>query len=246
MRIGAIAAAGVAVVMAAACSETSGPDQGSLLNADVAVVAADAALEGVRMMGDRTMSPGGPRDGARTVACFDEAGVQQEACDALTTAKMIVTVDASGNVERERWTASIARQSEITVTGLLGENTTRTFNGGGTEKVLRSIHSDEFGTRTYDMSGSFSYDNVVAPVRGSDSPWPLSGSITRQMAVTIRNGPNGDETINRVVTVTFNGTQFVTIDVNGEVAELDLGTRHGRFFGPMFGRMRKQMGRKGG
>jgi hypothetical protein len=247
MRISGIRAAGLAALVAAACSDTSAPGEDYLLNADVAVVAADGALEGVRMMGGLVMDGRAPVDGARTVTCYDEAGVEQTACDRLTTATMVIAVDRAGGVEREFWSASIERHSELTVTGLLGEETTRTFNGGGTEKVSRSHHSDQYGTRTYDMSGTVSFDNVVIPVRGAESPWPLSGSITRNIVVTITNGPNGDETITRVVTVMFNGTQFATIDVNGEVSELDLGTRPGRFFGPLHERMRRgPRGRRGG
>jgi hypothetical protein len=152
---------------------------------------------------------------------------------------MVVTVDVSGEVEREFWSASVERHRELTITGLLGEETTRTFNGGGTETVTRSRHSDELGTRTYAMTGTIAYDNLVVPVPGSDAQWPLSGTITRQVVVTITNGPNGDETIERTVVITFNGTQYATISVNGEVAELDLATRHGRFPGSMHGRMRR-------
>lgn len=244
MRLRGIGAASLAILAVAACSDTTVPEEDFMLNADVAVVAADGALEGMHLMGGLVMDGNRPVDGARTVTCYDEAGVEQEACDRLTTATMVIAVDHVGAVEREFWTANIERHSELTVTGLLGEETTRTFNGGGTEKVSRSVHSDEYGTRAYDMSGSIAYDNVVVPVPGSDSPWPLSGSITRHILVTVTNGPNGDETVDRTVTVTFNGTQYATIDVNGEVGELDLGTRPGGFFGPMHERMRR--GPRGG
>lgn len=247
MRISGTGVSILAVLAGAACSDTSAPGELDLLNADVAVVAADGALEGMHMMGGLVMDGRAPVDGARTVTCYDEAGVEQEACDRLTTATMVIAVDRSGTVEREFWSASIERHSELTVTGLLGEETVRTFNGGGTEKVTRSHHTDEYGTRTYDMSVAVSFDNVVVPVPGSESPWPLSGSITRNIVVVITNGRNGDETINRVVTVTFNGTQYATIDVNGEVSELDLGTRPGRFFGPLHEHMRRgPRGQRGG
>lgn len=231
-------------VVAGACSEsTSAPDESSVLNADIAVVAADGVLESVDLMGGLRMDGHASLDGARGVTCYDESGAEQSRCDPLTTATMVVTVDRSGQVERELWSASVERHRELTITGLLGEETTRTFNGGGTEKVTRSRHSDELGTRTYAMSGTIAYENVVVPVRNADAPpWPLSGTITRQVVVTITNGPNGDQTIERTVVITFNGTQFATISVNGEVAELDLGTRSGRFFGPMYGRMRRGRG----
>ncbi len=48
------------------------------------------------------------------------------------------------------------------------------------------------------------------------------------MTVVIVNGPNGDETRTRHVVITFNGTQFATMTVDGESFEVDLSTRSGR------------------
>jgi hypothetical protein len=59
----------------------------------------------------------------------------------------------------------------------------------------------------------------------AENPWPLSGTITRVITVVITNGPNGDVTHERTVVITFNGTQFVTLTVNGEEFELDLAAR---------------------
>jgi hypothetical protein len=169
----------------------------------------------------------------------------QETYDPLLTDSMQIVVDAAGERTREVWSATVQRHRELSVTGLTGEETTRTFNGFGTEHITRSRMSDEYGTRTHDIAGDFAWDHVVVPVPGSESPWPLSGSISRHWVVTITNGPNGDETRERTVIVTFNGTRFVTISVNGETSELDLGTRPGAFFGNMYTRMRTRQGRGG-
>ncbi len=246
MRSLAKASLVLAAVTAAACSDSTAPTaDDQLLNADVAVAAADATLDGVQLMGDPNMHRGAPLNRDRTVTFYDANGIVQETYDPLLTASMNIVVDASGERSREVWSAAVERHRELTVTGLLGEETTRTFNGNGTEHITRSRMSDEFGTRTHDIQGTFTWDNVVVPVPGSESPWPLSGSITRHWVVTITNGPNGDETRERTVIVTFNGTQLVTISVNGETSELDLGTRPGAFFGNMFTRMRTRQGRGG-
>lgn len=237
----------LAVTMLAACNETTAPDEMDLFNADVAVVAADGAMDGLRLMNDPNMHRGGgPFDRTRTVTWYDENDVPQDAYDPDETAWMEIKVDVVGEASRQFWTANVERHSVMVVSNLLGEETYREFNGGGTEKVLRSHHSDEFGTRTYDITGEFSYDGVKAPVPGSEVPWPLEGTITRHMVVVITNGPNGDETRERTVIVTFNGTQFATISVNGETSELDLATREGRFFGSMFKRMRERHRHGGG
>jgi len=50
--------------------------------------------------------------------------------------------------------------------------------------------------------------------------YPLSGTITRDVTVVILNGRNGDETRTKHVVITFNGTQFVTMTVDGEPIEV--------------------------
>lgn len=241
-----IAAAILAALMVVACNDTTAPEEMDLFNADVAVVAADGAMDGLRLMSDPNMHRGnGPFDRTRTVTWYDENDVPQDAYDPDETAWMEIRIDVVGEASRQFWTANVERHSTMVVSGMLNQETFREFNGGGTEKVVRSHHSDAFGTRTYDMTGEFSYDGVKVPVPGSEVPWPLEGTITRHLLVTITNGPNGDETRERTVIITFNGTQFATISVDGETSELDLGTRDGRFFGPMFKRMRERRERGG-
>jgi len=58
--------------------------------------------------------------------------------------------------------------------------------------------------------------------------YPLSGTITRDVTVVILNGRNGDKTRTKNVVITFNGTQFVTMTVDGEPREVDLSAKKGR------------------
>ncbi|HJU64135.1 MAG TPA: hypothetical protein VJ596_00600, partial [Gemmatimonadaceae bacterium] len=57
-------------------------------------------------------------------------------------------------------------------------------------------------------------------------PWPLSGSVTHTVtAIRTREGANQvSRTFSRTATVTFNGTQFVTLEVGTRVFTLDLAT----------------------
>jgi hypothetical protein len=76
--------------------------------------------------------------------------------------------------------------------------------------------------RTYDLTGTVVVTDVVRGVPRAENPWPLSGTITRNLTIEVVNGPNGDETIVREVVLTFNGTRIVTLTVNGEAYEVDL------------------------
>ena len=62
--------------------------------------------------------------------------------------------------------------------------------------------------------------NLVIPVPRTATSWPTSGTVTKNV-VAKRN----DKTIERHVTITFNGTQFATVTVNGESFEFDLSQR---------------------
>lgn len=214
-----------------------------------AFVAADGALEDLAAMNDVvpiglqgvTSLSGGVGDGGgmdgmggmgrgelvreRSVTFMDGSGAEQEAYDPLTTARAHMTMSMEGTITRDGFEASVSRARDMWVSGLEGEETTRQWDGTGSESHDRSRVTDEFGTRTYEMDGDATIDGVVRTVDRTTQPYPLSGTITRRVRVTITNGPNGDETRERTVVITFDGTRFPLMTVDGEVYELDLDAR---------------------
>ncbi len=256
--------AGVAVIamtILTGCQDAAGPATNDPLLANAAAVAADATLEDVTLattpfgfgvqtgpalaggMGSRmgrlggAGGIGGPLSGTREVTFYDADGNTQAAYDSLSTASIHFVLDVGGDVTRGDWSASLERTRDMTVTGLEGHETTRTFNGSGTEAVSRSRTGSDGSESTFDMTGSFTYEDVVVPVPGSENRWPLSGTITRNMTVTVANGPNGDRTRTVTAVVTFDGTSTAKAVVNGETIEIDLTARSGRFpFRGGFGR----------
>ena len=226
------------VLVMAACSDVSGPESPSaaLLTRDVAMVAADALLEDLVDMSQlmlRGVLPAPPEDGThsgtRTVTFYDALGNEQTSHDPETTASIHVVMEGTREFSRDSWTASGTRTRDLLITGLEGEETTRTVNGTGSGTLIRSSHTDTDGARTYDMATTSVIENVVHPVPRTDESWPLSGTITREISVTITNGPDGDVTRNRTVVVTFDGTQWAVMAVvGGDSFEVDLSTRSGR------------------
>lgn len=230
------AAALMALVAVVACDEAGTEPQAddSVLNDDVALLAADAALEDLDVMS--SMLPGGifGSPGAstvldfsrtRVVEYFDVDGLEQASYDALETASIHSLLELSGTITREGLEISLDRTRDMWVTGLEGEETERTWNGTGSDDRSRMRILDNDVTRTYDMSGTLLVTDVVRALPRSENPWPLSGSITRNVTIEIVNGPDGDRTVTRVVTITFNGTQFVTMMVNDVEYEIDLSQR---------------------
>ena len=231
--------------LVAACTDVSGPASPSdrLLNRDVAMVAADAALEDLSdlvelMMASALAASTETTDRSstrtRTVSYYDADGNEQDSHDPLTTASIHVVIEGSFEASRgDRWTASGTRARDLMITGLEGENTTRTTNGTGAGSRTKSRHTDDDGVRTYDMTATSVIDNVVHEVRGrgvarDKDAYPLSGTITRDINVSVTGGGRADRTKHREVVITFNGTNLVTMTVNGEAFEVDLSTRRGR------------------
>ena len=201
------------------------------VNYDVAMVSADATIGDVQVIMDPQMG-GSFMSGmqrSRTVTFYDAAGNEQDAYDDSTTATVHIVMEMSRERERRNWTASVMREREMTVTGLEGDETTRTVNGTGSSAVTRSRHSDSTGRglRSYEMTGTWTMEDVVHAVPAETNPYPLSGTITRNMKVTITTEANGTVTRTKEVIITFNGTQYPEMIVDGEAFEVDLGAGPG-------------------
>ncbi len=226
MKLGALTLSLLALV---ACSDTAGLESAfeENLTLDVAMFAADAAIDEFGDMG-RLFGGGGPQGGTHTATFYDVDGNEQDALDPLTTASIHLVIESTREFSRDTWTGTGTRSRDIMITGLLGEETTRTVNGTGSADVTRSQHTDENGTRTYDMMSTSTIVDVLHPVPRTDESWPLLGTITRNVTINVINGPNGDVTRTRTVVITFNGTDMPTMTVDGEPFEVDMSTRSGR------------------
>ncbi len=235
----------VAAFVAGGCADTTGLESiDDLAVRDMAIVAADAAIEDLGSWGleehrgrpgghaEHGGRPGGPFGpgagdlGTIEESYFDVGGAEQAAFDQETTDRIESVTTVAGDVSRENWTATVDRTREMTFTGLYGAETHRTVNGSGASSISGSRHTDD-GDRTYDMSGTFTFTDVLTPIPGSDPPWPISGTIHRTMHST-RTDASGSETRDMDMTITFDGDETAVVVVNGETMEIDLSAREGR------------------
>ena len=243
----------IAAGLMSACGDAAGLDSiEDLAVRDMALVAADAtlevistwrqpygfraspqAVEGMGGPGGGFGSPGGRRglgedgSGTRTSTFYDAASTLQPEYDELTTERIEVETIIDGEVARENWSATVYRERQMTITGLSGEETHRTHNGSGSSATTGSRHTDD-GDRTYDMSGTFIYADVVVPIPGSDPRYPVSGTITRSMSGSRTDADGVVETREMEMTITFDGDETAIAIVNGEEFEIDLSTPEGR------------------
>lgn len=169
----------------------------------------------------------------RSYAFYDAANAPMETFDQLLTAKIRFQKSVDGAVTRTgeggSMSAEVSHDRDMTVTGLAGEETSRTWNGTGHSEVKRTRISDAQGTRSYELTAAVTVANVVVPRRTDQNvdAWPTSGTITKVVTGTVTDGTNTRE-VSRTVVITFNGTQFPTATVNGESFEIDLGARRAR------------------
>jgi hypothetical protein len=177
--------------------------------------------------GSAFQCPNMVRDGftfTREVTFFDQEGKEQpEGFDPATTDGIHMIVNAEGSRERIFWTASITRSRDMWLSGLLSD--THVLNGEGQEVIARSGNPQAGGEMTFDMTVDVAWDEVVHLQPREEHPYPESGTITRDIFVEVTR--DGEIVGGRDVTavITFNGTQFVTLDVDGEKYEIDLAQR---------------------
>jgi hypothetical protein len=154
--------------------------------------------------------------------------VEMEEYHALDTEAInyVLSIEGSreGTKDGAMYSMTVDRQRDFTVSGMTGDEEQRTWNGRGTADLNRTRTSDENGDRTYDMTDTTTVENVVIRVP-REGTWPLSGTITRHVIVEVVEGLEDPRRRERTVVITFNGTQFATIDINGDIFTLDLETR---------------------
>ena len=162
----------------------------------------------------------------RSYAFWDANNVSQNQYDALLTAKANIQTHISGERSGEYWSGSIDRTRDMTVTGLLGTETQRTWNGTGTSTVTRSRHTESGEERSYDVSCTLTVVNVVVPVPNGDQRFPISGTIAHHCTITFVGGPRDGQSVERTATVSFNGTATATVTVGDRTFDIDLTNRH--------------------
>ena len=230
-----------ALVMAAAACDDGGTGPAAFddasLRADLAIVAADGMFQDLAHMESTTFWAGtgfapaaagieleGSKTFSRTVTFFDGSGVEQDSYDPFATASIHIVSSLTRTVSHTFWSADIQRDRDMSVTGLEGEETQRTWNGTGSSVVSRSRHPESGSERQYDMTSSAVIEGVVRGVPRSENPYPLDGTITRTIHV-VRTVDGITEERDIVTVITFDGTQFATLTVDGDTFQVDLAER---------------------
>ena len=141
---------------------------------------------------------------------LDASNVPQSAFDSLTTESVHFKSQLSGTTTG-RW-SKVDDQHDLTVSGLAGHETSRTWNGTGT-----SSHQDSLGHALIETHVNTTITNVVVPASHA-TPYPLSGTIATHTTVS-----GGLMPIDQNASLAFNGTRYATLTINGMTYTIDLG-----------------------
>ena len=161
------------------------------------------------------------------ITFFDGSG-PMEAYDESDTESIHFLSTAEGSVDLDRFSGSMSRTRDLTVSGLSGEETTRTWNGT-TEGTSSRVHAfGDFAGEEITTTSSSTIEDLTLPLPEDETaPWPLGGVITTEMSRS--GGPRAGEYL---IVITFDGTQFASVLVNGEEMTVDLAARRdGRHHG---------------
>lgn len=160
------------------------------------------------------------RDGLtlqRSFAYLDGDGNPMRRFDPLLTAAVDTRNSVFGTVQRDNATVRVRSAGELTVSGLLGQETTYTLDGREVGRRETDLVTDQ-GTASSVVEFANRTVAVVVPVvrrvegAAPTRVWPLSGQTIRGHALTVtRNGETRTERWRE--TTTFNGTAIVPVEI---------------------------------
>lgn len=168
----------------------------------------------------RWVCPPIPRDGLtfrRSFAYIDGDGNPMRRYDPLLTAATITQNAVFGTLQRENTTIRIRSAGEMTVSGLLGEETTHILDGREVGRRETELVTDQGAASSLVQFANRTVAVVIPVIRRDQGMvpnrrWPLSGQVIREHAVTLtRNGETNTERWRE--TTTFNGTAIVPVEI---------------------------------
>ena len=163
----------------------------------------------------------------RSYAFFDAAGQPMKVRSDLTTASINFQLSVNGSVSHDTtFSGAVHRTRNVTVSGLVGAETTRRWDGFGASADTNT-HRSALTTRTYAGTSLDSLRAVVYPQPRTPGSYPLSGSMVRVVKYMVTSTGRGTErrSVDRRVVVTYNGTATAQVQSGSVTCTLHLDTR---------------------
>lgn len=164
---------------------------------------------------------------ARSYAFFDATGQPMKDRDDIKTASVNFQLSMNGSVSRDTtFLGVVHRTRNMTVSGLLGNETTRRWDGFGASADTNT-HRSAQTTRTYAGKSVDSLKAVIYPQPRTPTSYPLSGTMIRSVSYMVTStGHTGTErrSVDRRAVITYNGTASVPVKSGTVTCTLHLDT----------------------
>jgi len=149
---------------------------------------------------------------------YDAAGNVQPIYDPATTARVVARVKVRGTLTTAERHALIGSDRTLDVAGLLPAETTIEIDGSARDTADCAFNAiDGSASRHYRLVGAGDLTDIRKLKDESVNPYPLSGTarwaVTADATVTDASGTQ-EAHYEATVLVTFNGTQYPTIEVS--------------------------------
>ena len=162
----------------------------------------------------------------RSYAFFDATGQPMKIRDDITTASVNFQFSMNGTVSRDTtFSGVVHRNRNMTVSGLLGNETTRRWDGFGASADTNT-HRSALTTRTYAGRSIDSLRAVIFPQPRTPTSYPLSGTMVRSVSYMVTSTGRGTErrSVDRRAVITYNGTANVQVKSGTVTCTLHLDT----------------------
>jgi len=133
--------------------------------------------------------------------------------------RVVITSWLRGTVTGPRYSGTIGRTGTLNIRGIQAATDTLVFDGVATD-TTDAIYVSLDGTRTFDVHvlATRTLAGVTKLKNTNVNPWPLAGTATWNLSVDkYASGQQGtiEAHYEAVVVLTFNGTEFADVTVNG-------------------------------
>lgn len=150
---------------------------------------------------------------SRSFAFKTATGTAQASFDTATTDLVNVATTVRGTrTRRDSSTSTVLNTSDRTVKGLAPGSTERTVNGTSRAEETTNGTRDGVAFTAARIAGDTTL-NLVIPVDTGRPPIPKSGTVIREMTVTINPAGGTATTRSRREVITYNGTNVVTVQI---------------------------------
>jgi hypothetical protein len=134
----------------------------------------------------------------------------------------------TGRLERGASTAALHDMRSLTVSGLAGAETSRTWSGIGARSDTISVSGGDGPARRTAVTSLDRIEGLVYRLPRAVYPYPQSGAITHDVVATSQiagASPGDGRSVSRHIVITFDGSSTARVLIGVTACTIDLAAR---------------------